>query len=168
VLYLQVEIEHFVTECDADAAPLLDKSALLTLCLFCFPTAGVHVCRHTSRFLLCHIHFLPLLLWPLAGWDSPALAVLIAFLVLNIEGIASYIEEPFHVSFSLPQKERQKAAKPLQKRDFALATSDAPLVMHARPVHTRNCSGTAAAVLTRALQRRFLIQRCFPCVAACV
>jgi predicted membrane chloride channel (bestrophin family) len=57
-----------------------------------------YVCRHTSRFLLCYIHCLPLLLWPLAEWGSPVLAVMISFLVLGIEGISSYIEEPFHVS----------------------------------------------------------------------
>jgi predicted membrane chloride channel (bestrophin family) len=56
------------------------------------------VCRHTSRFLLCYIHCIPLLLWPLAEWGSPVLAVMISFLVLGIEGISSYIEEPFHVS----------------------------------------------------------------------
>jgi predicted membrane chloride channel (bestrophin family) len=55
-------------------------------------------CRHTSRFLLCYIHCIPLLLWPLAEWGSPVLAVMISFLVLGIEGISSYIEEPFHVS----------------------------------------------------------------------
>jgi predicted membrane chloride channel (bestrophin family) len=60
-------------------------------CCCCF-------CRHTSRFLLCYIHCLPLLLWPLAEWGSPVLAVMISFLVLGIEGISSYIEEPFHVS----------------------------------------------------------------------
>jgi predicted membrane chloride channel (bestrophin family) len=38
------------------------------------------------------------LLWPLAEWGSPVLAVMISFLVLGIEGISSYIEEPFHVS----------------------------------------------------------------------
>jgi predicted membrane chloride channel (bestrophin family) len=55
--------------------------------------------RHTSRFLLCYIHCIPLLLWPLAEWGSPVLAVMISFLVLGIEGISSYIEEPFHVSY---------------------------------------------------------------------
>lgn len=60
------------------------------------PAAPTH--RHTSRFLLCYIHCLPLLLWPLAEWGSPVLAVMISFLVLGIEGISSYIEEPFHVS----------------------------------------------------------------------
>lgn len=51
--------------------------------------------------MLCYIHCLPLLLWPLAEWGSPVLAVMISFLVLMIEGISSYIEEPFHVSWVL-------------------------------------------------------------------
>jgi hypothetical protein len=57
--------------------------------------------RHTSRFLLCYILVgLPLLLWPMAGWASPVLAVVIAFLLLGVENIAAYIEEPFYVSCS--------------------------------------------------------------------
>lgn len=64
---------------------------------FQLPLACATGCRHTSRFLLCYIHCLPLLLWPLAEWGSPVLAVMISFLVLGIEGISSYIEEPFHV-----------------------------------------------------------------------
>lgn len=55
--------------------------------------------RHTSRFLMCYILIgLPLLLWPLAGWSSPVLAVLISFLLLGVENIGAFIEEPFHVS----------------------------------------------------------------------
>lgn len=54
--------------------------------------------RHTSRFLLCYILVgLPLLMWPLAGWGAPLLSVAIAFLVLGVENIAAYIEEPFKV-----------------------------------------------------------------------
>lgn len=48
---------------------------------------------------MCYCYIgLPLLLWPLAGWASPVLAVLIAFLLLGVENIGCFIEEPFHVS----------------------------------------------------------------------
>jgi hypothetical protein len=48
---------------------------------------------------MCYILVgLPLLLWPLAGWSSPVLAVLISFLLLGVENIGAFIEEPFHVS----------------------------------------------------------------------
>jgi hypothetical protein len=48
---------------------------------------------------MCYILIgLPLLLWPLAGWSSPVLAVLISFLLLGVENIGAFIEEPFHVS----------------------------------------------------------------------
>jgi hypothetical protein len=47
--------------------------------------------------LLCYILVgLPLLLWPMAGWASPILAVVIAFLLLGVENIAAYVEEPFY------------------------------------------------------------------------
>jgi hypothetical protein len=41
---------------------------------------------------------LPLLLRPMSGWVSPPLAVVIAFLLLGVENIGAFIEEPFHVS----------------------------------------------------------------------
>ncbi|KAF8056864.1 hypothetical protein HT031_006208 [Scenedesmus sp. PABB004] len=53
--------------------------------------------RHTSRFLTAYLALLPLLLWPMAGWASPALAVAIAFLLLGVENIGAFLEEPFHV-----------------------------------------------------------------------
>jgi len=68
------------------------QQSVHTLLLIC-------CCRHTSRFLMCYILIgLPLLLWPLAGWSSPVLAVLISFLLLGVENIGAFIEEPFHVS----------------------------------------------------------------------
>lgn len=55
------------------------------------------LCRHTSRFLICYLTVLPLLLWPMSGWASPVLSVVIAFLLLGVENIGAFIEEPFHV-----------------------------------------------------------------------
>lgn len=58
--------------------------------------------RHTSRFLLCYILVgLPLLMWPLTSWGAPVLAVVIALLVLGIEEISAFIEEPFRVRAKL-------------------------------------------------------------------
>jgi predicted membrane chloride channel (bestrophin family) len=34
----------------------------------------------------------------MSGWASPVLAVVIAFLLLGVENIGAFIEEPFHVS----------------------------------------------------------------------
>jgi predicted membrane chloride channel (bestrophin family) len=47
---------------------------------------------------MCYLTLLPLLLWPMSGWASPPLAVVIAFLLLGVENIGAFIEEPFHVS----------------------------------------------------------------------
>jgi predicted membrane chloride channel (bestrophin family) len=39
---------------------------------------------------MCYILIgLPLLLWPLAGWSSPVLAVLISFLLVGVENIGA-------------------------------------------------------------------------------
>eukprot|EP00878_Enallax_costatus_P024161 GHUV01025758.1.p1 GENE.GHUV01025758.1~~GHUV01025758.1.p1 ORF type:complete len:283 (+),score=73.60 GHUV01025758.1:121-969(+) len=46
---------------------------------------------------MCYLTLMPLLLWPMSGWASPFLSVVIAFLLLGVENIGAYIEEPFHV-----------------------------------------------------------------------
>ncbi|KAG2436782.1 hypothetical protein HXX76_006306 [Chlamydomonas incerta] len=53
--------------------------------------------RHTSRFLMLYVVASPVLLWSAAGWATPVVAVIIAFLLLGVENIGVQVEEPFHV-----------------------------------------------------------------------
>ncbi|KAK9834162.1 hypothetical protein WJX81_003973 [Elliptochloris bilobata] len=53
--------------------------------------------RHTSRFLVIWLIFLPLTLWPTAGWTTVPATTIIAFLLLGIEEIGVQIEEPFSI-----------------------------------------------------------------------
>ena len=53
--------------------------------------------RHTSRFLVIYITFMPFTLWHACGWGSVPASVVIAFLLLGIEEIGVQIEEPFGI-----------------------------------------------------------------------
>lgn len=54
-------------------------------------------CRHTSRFLVIWLAFLPFTLWRACHWVMVPAAVLIAFLLLGVEEIGVQIEEPFGI-----------------------------------------------------------------------
>lgn len=59
-------------------------------------------CRHTVRYLSIYLMLLPLLLWGSGcGWSTPALAAIVAFLLLATENIGAQIEEPFKVCSGL-------------------------------------------------------------------
>lgn len=53
--------------------------------------------RHTSRFLVIWLAFLPFTLWRACHWVMVPAAVLIAFLLLGVEEIGVQIEEPFGI-----------------------------------------------------------------------
>eukprot|EP00884_Botryococcus_braunii_P008239 jgi/Botrbrau1/17416/Bobra.0054s0012.1 len=51
--------------------------------------------RHTSRFLMLWLTFLPFTLWPIYGWASPLIMTVVSFLLIGTENIGIQIEEPF-------------------------------------------------------------------------
>mmetsp|Transcript_4928 Transcript_4928/g.11675 ORF Transcript_4928/g.11675 Transcript_4928/m.11675 type:complete len:406 (+) Transcript_4928:143-1360(+) len=53
--------------------------------------------RHTARFLLAWLFCIPFTLWPYAGWAMVPLAALVSFVLLGIEEIGIFLEEPFSV-----------------------------------------------------------------------
>ena len=53
--------------------------------------------RHTSRFLVIYVTFMPFTLWHACGWGCVPASVIIAFLLLGIEEIGVQIEEPFGI-----------------------------------------------------------------------
>ncbi|KAL3144529.1 hypothetical protein ABBQ32_004262 [Trebouxia sp. C0010 RCD-2024] len=53
--------------------------------------------RHTSRFLVIWLAFLPFTLWRACHWVMVPATVLIAFLLLGVEEIGVQIEEPFGI-----------------------------------------------------------------------
>lgn len=53
--------------------------------------------RHTSRFLVLWLTFLPFALWPVYGWATPGIVGVISFLLLGVENIGIQMEEPFAV-----------------------------------------------------------------------
>lgn len=53
--------------------------------------------RHTSRFLVIWLTFMPFTLWHACGWGTVPASVTIAFLLLGIEEIGVQIEEPFAI-----------------------------------------------------------------------
>lgn len=53
--------------------------------------------RHTSRFLLIWLSFLPVALYDICGWASPGVEAVLAFLLIGVENIGIQIEEPFTV-----------------------------------------------------------------------
>jgi predicted membrane chloride channel (bestrophin family) len=53
--------------------------------------------RHTSRFLVIWLTFMPFTLWHAYGWGSIPASAAISFLLLGIEEIGVQIEEPFSI-----------------------------------------------------------------------
>lgn len=53
--------------------------------------------RHTSRFLILWLTFVPFTLWDTCGWATIFYAGITAFLLLGIEEIGVSIEEPFSI-----------------------------------------------------------------------
>jgi len=53
--------------------------------------------RHTARFLMAWLFCIPFTLWPYSGWAMVPLAALISFVLLGIEEIGIFLEEPFSV-----------------------------------------------------------------------
>ncbi|KAL4855857.1 hypothetical protein ACK3TF_003624 [Chlorella vulgaris] len=53
--------------------------------------------RHTSRFIICYLTFLPFALWSYLGWVLLPTMVILAFLLLGIENIGIQIENPVRV-----------------------------------------------------------------------
>ncbi|KAL4425199.1 hypothetical protein ABPG75_009215 [Micractinium tetrahymenae] len=53
--------------------------------------------RHTQRFLLVFLTFLPVAFWPLFGWATLPIMAVLSFLLLAIEDIGVHLEEPFRV-----------------------------------------------------------------------
>eukprot|EP00208_Stichococcus_sp_RCC1054_P004130 CAMPEP_0206135050 /NCGR_PEP_ID=MMETSP1473-20131121/412_1 /ASSEMBLY_ACC=CAM_ASM_001109 /TAXON_ID=1461547 /ORGANISM="Stichococcus sp, Strain RCC1054" /LENGTH=473 /DNA_ID=CAMNT_0053526755 /DNA_START=327 /DNA_END=1748 /DNA_ORIENTATION=- len=53
--------------------------------------------RHTSRFLIVYVFFMPFTLWHACGWGMVPASVAISFLLLGIEEIGVQIEEPFAI-----------------------------------------------------------------------
>mmetsp|Transcript_12389 Transcript_12389/g.26765 ORF Transcript_12389/g.26765 Transcript_12389/m.26765 type:complete len:438 (+) Transcript_12389:76-1389(+) len=51
--------------------------------------------RHTARFLMAWLACMPFSLWNYCGWAMVPIAALISFVLLGIEEIGVYIEEPF-------------------------------------------------------------------------
>ena len=54
-------------------------------------------CRHTTRFLVLWLTFMPYCIWDQLGWFTVPVSVIIAFLLLGIEEIGIQIEEPFGI-----------------------------------------------------------------------
>jgi predicted membrane chloride channel (bestrophin family) len=54
-------------------------------------------CRHTTRFVLVYITFLPLALWPNLQFATLIFAPMITFLLTGIELIGIRIENPFYI-----------------------------------------------------------------------
>ena len=53
--------------------------------------------RHTSRFLVIFLTFLPFALWESCQWLTPAVTGVVAFLLIGVENIGIQIEQPFSV-----------------------------------------------------------------------
>mmetsp|Transcript_30109 Transcript_30109/g.85003 ORF Transcript_30109/g.85003 Transcript_30109/m.85003 type:complete len:231 (+) Transcript_30109:242-934(+) len=51
--------------------------------------------RHTSRFLIAYLTFLPLGLWYECGWGLVPISAVVAFFLLGIDEIGIQLEEPF-------------------------------------------------------------------------
>ncbi|CAK0748372.1 hypothetical protein CVIRNUC_001834 [Coccomyxa viridis] len=79
---LDLQISAYVD--DAGACDRIQKT--------CIPQSYT---RHTSRFLMVFLTFLPFTLWEVTGWLSPIAEALIAFLFMGIDNIGTQIEEPF-------------------------------------------------------------------------
>ncbi|KAL4444930.1 hypothetical protein ABPG77_003980 [Micractinium sp. CCAP 211/92] len=53
--------------------------------------------RHTHRFILCYITFLPFAFWPLFKWFTLPVMALFTFLITGAENVGVQIEEPHRV-----------------------------------------------------------------------
>mmetsp|Transcript_36209 Transcript_36209/g.61062 ORF Transcript_36209/g.61062 Transcript_36209/m.61062 type:complete len:405 (+) Transcript_36209:242-1456(+) len=53
--------------------------------------------RHTVRYLMIWVTFLPLALWPSLDWVSIIVTPIIVFLLMGLENIGIQIEEPFRI-----------------------------------------------------------------------
>lgn len=53
--------------------------------------------RHTSRYLIIFLTFLPFALWRVCKWLTPGVAGVVAFLLMGVENIGVQIEQPFSV-----------------------------------------------------------------------
>jgi len=53
--------------------------------------------RHTSRFLISYLTFLPLALWEETSWGVVPISGIVAFFLLGIDEIGVQIEEPFSI-----------------------------------------------------------------------
>ena len=73
-----------------------DQQVLSHLAVQAF-TSPLMSCRHTSRFLVIWLCFLPFTLWRACHWVMVPAAVTIAFLLLGVEEIGVQIEEPFGI-----------------------------------------------------------------------
>lgn len=51
-------------------------------------------CRHTTRFLLAYLAFLPLAMWSSIHWATIAVAPVVGFLLTGVENVAVMIENP--------------------------------------------------------------------------
>jgi Bestrophin, RFP-TM, chloride channel len=60
-----------------------------------FDQNGCCACRHTTRFILFYVTFLPFALWKHLGWATLAVAPLITLLLSGIENIGVMIEVGF-------------------------------------------------------------------------
>lgn len=49
----------------------------------------MHLQRHTSRFIITYIVFLPFALWQTCQWLTPFISALVAFLLIGIENIGA-------------------------------------------------------------------------------
>lgn len=54
-------------------------------------------CRHTSRFLITFLIFLPFALWEPCKWLTPGVIAVVGFLLMGVESIGVQIEQPFSV-----------------------------------------------------------------------
>ncbi|KAG1671628.1 hypothetical protein FOA52_006859 [Chlamydomonas sp. UWO 241] len=51
--------------------------------------------RFMARAVCIYCYSMPVLLWPLVGWTSPAVSCVLSFIFFGIENVAVQIEEPF-------------------------------------------------------------------------
>ncbi len=89
---LWVPPSHHIRNANPDSKP---QTPTLALALTATVTTTLH--RHTSRFLVIYVTFMPFTLWSACGWGAVPASVIIAFLLLGIEEIGVQIEEPFGI-----------------------------------------------------------------------
>eukprot|EP01025_Chloroclados_australasicus_P059766 TRINITY_DN7577_c0_g2_i2.p2 TRINITY_DN7577_c0_g2~~TRINITY_DN7577_c0_g2_i2.p2 ORF type:complete len:158 (-),score=20.50 TRINITY_DN7577_c0_g2_i2:137-610(-) len=75
---------------------VLEETTIKTRRIFRSPIPLSYT-RHTSRFLMIWLAFVPLSLWHDCGWLSVPATSVTAFLLLGIEEIGVQVEEPFGI-----------------------------------------------------------------------